>query len=252
MDVPAKLSALLLIMSVLLLVLLLKQMRVFYRTNKKLTMADYGIIGSCCFFILGSIVGSLGHIGWMIISVLTGFICLAVIASLSRDGRARAEATQVEAIKKVNISEPIRFKDFFSGYGLILKLNRKYGTQKAIVIQSSISACIMAIGMVLISFLIHELIFVNDLWHEYGWLTFSVMFVTVFIVSFCMNYDPQKRVLKKFEALSSSQQLHSYTPPPNTQSPQSSDDVIVNFCTNCGASVVPGAVFCINCGKQIH
>jgi hypothetical protein len=253
MDVVAKYSVMLLILFVFLFMLFLKNMRVRYSRTKKLIATDYGFATGCCFLILGSIVGILGHIGWLVIILVATFVGLIVLLSFEAEKRrAITDAVEIEAIKKVDVSESIRFKDFFSGYGLILKLNRKFGTRKAMVIHTIIFTCFVVVLLFLMFFLMDKLIFANERWWRGSWMLYSSMWGPL-LASVFLNYNFQKKTLKKAETLSLAQSSNSFTPASNTQSPQPSNDYAVSVCANCGTiAAASNAIFCTNCGKQIR
>jgi hypothetical protein len=232
MDAVALLSTSLLILFVLLFALILYKFHEFYRA-KKLIKSDYGVIAAFCFFILGSIVCILGHIGYgLFIIIFIGLVCLIVSSAFAQEkGRARVEAAEIEAIKKVDVFESIRFKDFFSGYCLILKLNRKYGARKALVIQIFVSTGIFVVLWVLLIFLMNALIVANVPRYNGGWSIY-VAEIGPLLSSIFFMYNSNKKMLKKAKTLSSPQIVH-----------------LKNFCTNCGVPVTPENTFCPNCGK---
>jgi MFS family permease len=177
-----------------------------------------------CLFIIGSIVGILGHIGWGILIILIASLLCLILIPLTLEN-LNTEIT--EQIKNVDTAESIRIKDFFIGYGLLLKLKRKYGTRKAMVIYFVLFISFMVIVAFLTFYLIENLILINDRWYHGGhWLYPGIGSLIGGSIGVYFN---ARRVIKNSEKLS--------TKP--------------RFCTNCGASVVPDAIFCTNCGKQL-
>jgi len=124
MDVLTQLSILLLICFVIIFVPLL------HRAKKRPNRYNCSNVAIFCLFIIGSIIGILGHIGWCMLIIIVGAL-LGIIHILLTIESSKAEL--VADVKKIDAAEPIRVKDFFVGWGLLLKLKRKYGTKKAMI-----------------------------------------------------------------------------------------------------------------------
>jgi positive regulator of sigma E activity len=123
----AKLSVLLLIAFVLLLALVLVNI---YAARHKPNKLRYRVVLVLCFYILGSGVGIFDHLIWsisiMVVATILGFVLLRGMPESVR-------LEEAEDTRTIDLSAPICAKDFFSA-GLLIKLERKYGVQKARVI----------------------------------------------------------------------------------------------------------------------
>jgi Ca2+/Na+ antiporter len=222
MDVFGQLSVFMLIGFILILIPIL------YRTKKRPNKANYSTSAVFCLFILGSIVGILGHMGWgMLIILVATLLCIIVVLLTLENTNAEI----AEQIKNVDIAEPICFKDFFKGWNFLLKLKRKYGTRKAMVIHCTYIIGLSMIALFLTRYLIENLILINDPWYRGGhWYTgFGVI-----IGCSVALYFNARRALKIHEKRSTHPRCCG-----------------INFCTNCGVSVVPDTVFCTRCGKRL-
>jgi hypothetical protein len=98
--------------------------------------------------IIRSVIGILGHPLWgLLIILIVALFCLPILIAFTQKN---LNAEIVEQVKKVDTSEPIKVKDLFMGWGLLLKLKRKYGTRKVLTINSAIFIGLTAIMLVLL------------------------------------------------------------------------------------------------------
>ncbi|MCL2691774.1 MAG: hypothetical protein FWE56_05950 [Candidatus Bathyarchaeota archaeon] len=230
MDIIQQMFVLLFVIFALMLIYLV------YRAKKRPNNFNYSSVVAYGLLIFGSGLGILGHpiLGFLVIC-LSAFLCLIFIIAL-REGFDKEMSHQ---IKKVDVSEPIRVKDFFVGWNLFLKLKRKYGTRRAHVLNIAFFLSFFVVMFPLMVYLMEKWILVNDLsFREFffgGFLWVYVMIGPMIIYSFSL-YFQQRRVLKNFDRLS--------TPVGGCGG--------VRFCRCCGASVVCDAVFCTNCGRSLQ
>jgi len=223
MDILQQLSILLVLCFVLVLIPLV------HRAKKRPNKTNYSTVAVFCLFILGSVFGVLGHFGWGILIILVAGLLCFILVIVARENFDRE---MTEQMKSVDVSEPIRVKDFFVGWNLLLKLKRKYGARNAQAINLLFIMSLSTITYVIGFYLIENLILIHDQWYRGGWPPMGIGLLLGLSIGL---YFGQKRALKNFERLSA--------PPSGGQ---------VNFCTRCGAPVVAGALFCTRCGKQLQ
>jgi ABC-type antimicrobial peptide transport system permease subunit len=184
--------------------------------------------------VFGSVVGIFGHIFICLgIIFVAGIFCLCFLPFAIEHDRAKI----VEEVKKVDASEPIRFKDFFS-WNFVPKLERKYGTHKAPLIFMATFTGITAVCLYLTAFLIENLVLINNPWHRgiNGYVMICPIIGSTIIS--LIGYLTARNTLKN----SKNHLTHNYAPFPK--------DANI-FCTNCGSPAPPDAKFCGHCGKQL-
>jgi len=223
-GVLTSLSAILLILFILLFV------PVVYKAKKKPNKANYSVVAVFCLFILGSVFGVLGHFGGGILIMLVAVLLCFILIIVARENFDRE---MTEQMKRVDVLEPIRVKDFFVSWNLLLKLKRKYGARNAQVINFLFITGLVVVTYFIGFYLIEKLILVNDRLYRGGFGA-PMLIGLMFGLSISLYFN-QKRALKNFESLS--------TPTKGWQA---------NFCTRCGAPVVADARFCTRCGKQLQ
>jgi 4-hydroxybenzoate polyprenyltransferase len=190
------------------------------RAKKRPNRANYRSVAVYCLLIIGSIIGILGHPLWgLFIILIVALFCLPILIAFTQKN---LNAEIAEQLKKVNTSEPIKVKDLFMGWGLLLKLKRKYGTRKALIINSAIFIGLTAIMLVLLGYLIENLILINNKWYRGGYWP---LIIAPLIAGGIILYNDAKSAIKNYENI---------------------------FCTNCNTPVVTDAIFCTNCGKPLH
>ena len=213
-----KVSVLMFICFVLLLILFV------YRAKKRPNKFNLSTVAIFCLFLLGSVVCVLGYHGRGLLIIFAA--CFVLFIHMLLTGKdLNIEIT--EQVKTVDVSEPIRIKDFFIGWGLLLKLKRKYGPRKAITINLALGLGLALLLLPLILYAVNVWVFDDQLWHILpGMLGGS-------FGGLIGSYIGMKRALKVHEISSSPQILKN------------------NYCIYCGAMVTSDAIFCTNCGKQL-
>ncbi|MDR0461175.1 MAG: zinc ribbon domain-containing protein [Nitrososphaerota archaeon] len=241
MGTFAQMSILLLIASALIFAILLRSIQRAYRITIKRFKTDYGVLGSCCFMIFGNVIGILGYTGLSILIVIAAFLSFFIVSAFATEKqRDRMRAVEAEDIRKVDVLEPIRFKDFFNlgGYTFLLKLDKKYGERKALAISTIRFICLTAIIMPSIMYLTWYIMSLNDPWLHKEFKSYVLLcaMIPTLIITAANSYRNEKKILKRAKNFLTTSKLVSYD---------------TNFCANCGTSIKPGTAFCTNCGKHI-
>ena len=241
MSIDVQVSVILFTLFVLLLAIVLNRVRVLRRDKREMSWVHYGRVAIFCFFVFGSIIGILGHTFIMLGTIFIGGLFCSVLIPFSIESD-KNELAEDFRLKKVDASEPMRFRDF-SSWNFIPKLERKYGEFRAMAIYLIIGTSIAIVMFSMISFLMDKMLYANDPWYRGGdyWYRIPGPAIGFFVVSF-IGYRNVKRALK--QSKNSSTLPQGYSP--------SANGFEVNiFCINCEAAVPPDARFCTNCGKQI-
>jgi hypothetical protein len=118
-----------------------------YKAEKTKNKQYYMVGGVCCSMILVVVVAVLGqYILSFVLLFATAIISAVMLPSMLRTSSDET----VEAIKSTDTSAPLRFKDFFSG-AAIVKLERKYGSYKAVLIFAAVGTSIVGALMLLMT-----------------------------------------------------------------------------------------------------
>jgi len=166
-----------------------------HKTKRKLNLVDYSTVAIFCIFIMGSLFWVFEQFIWGLFTIFGALILLMVLIPFSREN-AKADAT--EAMKNVDLSEPIRLRDFFS-WKFIPKLERKYGERKTLAIYVITFLCLGGASVYLAFFLIENLILINDPW--YRGMPWSSMVGAIIgsLLGSLIGYRDAKRALKNLK-----------------------------------------------------
>jgi len=128
-----------------------------HKTKRKLNVVDYSTAAVFGIFVVGSLLGVVEHFILGLFTIFVGSLFCIILIPFSREN---AQADVAEAMKNVDLSEPIRFRDFFS-WKFVPKLERKYGERKTLAIYIITFLCLGGVSCYLTFFLIENLILVN-------------------------------------------------------------------------------------------
>lgn len=109
MDTLAQLATIVLALFVILLGSVVYRL---HKTKRKLNLVDYSTVAIFCIFIMGSLFWVFEQFIWGLFTIFVALILLMVLIPFSREN---AKADAAEAMKNVDLSEPIRLRDFFHG-----------------------------------------------------------------------------------------------------------------------------------------
>jgi preprotein translocase subunit Sss1 len=171
-----------------------------YRAKRKPNKLETGLITASGLCILGGVVGFLGQY----------VLCIAIMVTTTllvyflRPAMQEREITRaVESMKNVDITEPLRFRDFFSS-NFIPKLEKKYGEHKALRIYLTIWASFAIVVTPLIWFLLDALIFRDA--SGYMGMAWPGMIPTMILVIIVTIFTIRRGCLNTREALKRSEQ----------------------------------------------
>ena len=173
MDTLAQVSVIPFVMFALLLIF------VVYRSYKIKLKKDarlFGILMVFALFTTASGMGVIGHFTWGIYIGFVAFVLGIAIATVIATGPKKKYPDEiVKAIKTIDASEPIRFRDVFS-WSLMPKLERKYGVHKTLAIYLTTITGFGVGVYCLFWILVENLILINDPWYRgIPWLSVITM-----------------------------------------------------------------------------
>ena len=200
MDTPAQLAIIILALCIIMLGSVVYRL---HKTKRKLNRIDYATVAIFCIFIMGSLFLVFGRFIWGFSTMLGALICLIVLIPFSREN---AKADAAETMKNVDLSEPIRLKDFFS-WKFIPKLERKYGERKTLAIYVITFLCLGGASVYLTFFLIENLILINDPWYRGMPWSSMIGAITGSLFGSLIGYRDAKKALKNLKNTHSHPQI---------------------------------------------